>query len=365
MLEISGKGFYIWKIPNCENGDTQSIANVASQAGLSHVLVKIANGIYDYNYDSALKKDLIAPLAEALHAKGISVWGWHYVFGDLPKDEAKAAIRQINKLPIDGYVIDAEGEYKDKYTPCRIFMGDLRNALPDFPIALSSYRYPKYHPQLPWKDFLNKCDYNMPQLYWEQAHNPREQLIRSIKEFQTIKPTRPYIPTGTAYASGDWKPTPQDVLEFMNAAVELGIPAVNFWSWDYCRLKMPELWQTISGFSWPGQPNPVKGICERYIDALNTRNIQTILQLYKPNAIHVCAQQTIQGLPFLSAWFSDLINNRFNNSIFSLQSVYGKEISKHFSWNVISAGKIIYQGEDTIGIQDGKIIYHYTTDQLE
>ena len=361
ITAITGKGFYIWKIPSCENGDPQAIAQIAYQSGLSHVLIKIANGIYDYNYDASLRKDLVAPVADALHAKGIAVWGWHYVFGDLPREEAKAAIRQINKLPLDGYVIDAEGEYKDKYTPCRIFMNELRNALPDFPMALSSYRYPKYHPQLPWQDFLNKCDINMPQLYWEQAHNPREQLMRSIKEFQTITPIRPYFPTGAAYASGGWQPTVEDVLEFMNAAIEFGLSGVNYWSWDYCRLKLPSLWQAIANFSWPGNPNPVKDICEKYIDALNTRNAQTVLQLYKQNAIHINAKRTIQGTSQLSTWYKDFLINQFPNMTFSMHSFTGKENAKHFNWKVISAGKIIYEGEDTIGVQDGNILYHYSS----
>jgi hypothetical protein len=164
-----GKGFYIWKIPNCEGGDIEKIAYTAYRAGLSHVLVKIANGIYDYNYDTTTKEDLVGPLANELAKKNIKVWGWHYVYGDLPKDEAKAAIRQINKLPLAGYVIDAEGEYVGKYTPCRTFLSELRNALPDFPMALSSYRYPDYHNDLPWSDFLTDCNYNMPQMYWNSS----------------------------------------------------------------------------------------------------------------------------------------------------------------------------------------------------
>jgi len=34
----------------------------------------------------------VAPVAAALHAKGIQVWGWHYVYGQQPVDEAKAAV---------------------------------------------------------------------------------------------------------------------------------------------------------------------------------------------------------------------------------------------------------------------------------
>jgi hypothetical protein len=40
MSTIYGKGFYIWKIPNCEGGDPAAIATVAQQAGLQHVLIK-------------------------------------------------------------------------------------------------------------------------------------------------------------------------------------------------------------------------------------------------------------------------------------------------------------------------------------
>ena len=49
MAAPQGKGFYIWKIPSCEGGDPVKIAYTAHRAGLTHVLIKIANGIYDYN----------------------------------------------------------------------------------------------------------------------------------------------------------------------------------------------------------------------------------------------------------------------------------------------------------------------------
>jgi len=43
-MSLVGKGFYIWKISRCEGGDVQAIATVAAQAGLTHILVKIADG---------------------------------------------------------------------------------------------------------------------------------------------------------------------------------------------------------------------------------------------------------------------------------------------------------------------------------
>ena len=359
---IQGKGFYIWKIPSCENGDPQAIAQAAYQAGLRHVLIKIANGIYDYNYDPSSGKDLIAPVANALHAKNIAVWGWHYVFGDLPKDEAKAAIRQINRLPLDGYVIDAEGEYKGKYTPCRIFMQDLRSALPDYPIALSSYRYPKYHMDLPWTDFLNHCDLNMPQVYWEQAHNPAEQLDRSINEFQTlITPVRPYIATGAAYCAGEWCATQADIISFMDRVVAKGLDAVNFWSWDYCRLKLPLIWDTIASYQWPSAPNPEKSLAEKYIDNLNLRSADQIIALYTDDAVHIDAARTIQGKTAIKNYFLEYMPTLPANAVFTLTAETGNSETRHISWELKNGSTLLARGQETFGISSNLIIYHYAS----
>jgi hypothetical protein len=357
-----GKGFYIWKIPQCEQGDIQKISLEAYQSGLTHVLVKIANGIYDYNYDVSLRKDLVAPLAEELLKHGIKTWGWHYVFGDLPKDEAAAAIRQIRKIPLEGYVIDAESEYKGKYTACRTFMSELRSALPDFPIALSSFRYPKYHMDLPWTDFLTESDYNMPQVYWEQAHNPGEQLQRSLNEFKTaVSPFRPIIPTGAAYGANGWIPTVGDITEFINTAVSLGMSGVNFWSWDYCRRSLPLLWKTIAAYDWPTAPNPPKDIIEDLIDGINSRNITKILSLYVPDAVHINAQRTIQGQPALREWYKSSFDSYPKDAVFEITDLEISETIRKFSWkaSVLNTNQI--SGSDSIGLSNGKILYHYST----
>jgi hypothetical protein len=361
-MELAGKGFYIWKIPECEGGDNEKIAFAAYHAGLSHVIIKIANGIYDYNYDTTTKKDLIEPLADELIKKGIKVWGWHYVFGDLPKEEAKAAIRQINKLPLEGYVIDAESDYKGKYTPAYTFMNELRNSLPDFPMAVSSYRYPKYHSDLPWKNFLTYCDYCMPQVYWEQAHNPAEQLAKCLNEFETVvTPYRPLIPTGPAYGGSGWYPTSAEILEFMNKAITLNMTGVNFWSWDYCRKKLPDLWTTIAEFAWPGYPNPARDIVEILVEAFNDRNIDTIVNLYASDAVHINADRTIQGHASLKTWYTDFLNNQFSSAEFEVTELSQEDSTRYLSWEATFSDGTVKSGSDTIGISNNKIIYHYSS----
>ena len=97
-MTLQGKGFFIWKINYCDGGDPERIANLAKDADLSHVLIKVANGIYSYNYNWDLMVDLVPPVANALQSLGIKVWGWHYVYGDDPINEARIAIRRVQDL---------------------------------------------------------------------------------------------------------------------------------------------------------------------------------------------------------------------------------------------------------------------------
>jgi hypothetical protein len=76
---LQGKGFFIWRIADCEKGDVNAIANLANQAGMSHVLVKVADGTQSYNVDLRTKVDLAPAVVQALRARGISVLGWHYI----------------------------------------------------------------------------------------------------------------------------------------------------------------------------------------------------------------------------------------------------------------------------------------------
>jgi hypothetical protein len=120
-MTLYGKGYFLWKIPQVMKGDPAAIASKAVDAGLSHVLIKIADGadwVYNYNDDDEV--DLVPPVRDALLEAGLSVWGWHYVRGDDPVGEANLAIERMKELGLEGYVIDAEGEYKKAGKKLRI-----------------------------------------------------------------------------------------------------------------------------------------------------------------------------------------------------------------------------------------------------
>ncbi len=72
---IHGKGQYIWNIWNTEGGDIDRIVSLAKEAGLSHALVKIADGTSRFNVNAA-GVDLALHLTNALQ-EGLG--GWSYL----------------------------------------------------------------------------------------------------------------------------------------------------------------------------------------------------------------------------------------------------------------------------------------------
>ncbi|MBW8012669.1 MAG: nuclear transport factor 2 family protein [Chloroflexi bacterium] len=360
-MSLDGKGFYIWRIENCDGGDPLAIASAARNADLSHVLIKVANATRTYNFDEERGIDLVPPVASALRAEGIQVWGWQYIYGEDPLGEARKALQRVQELELDGFVVNAENEFKEsgKDVSARTYMRELRNSLQDIPIGLSTYRFPAIHPQFPYSDFLRFCDINLPQVYWMGATNPEAQLIKSMRQYQNIDPVRPMIPTGFAFSEYGYEPNLGEPSRFLDTAKELNMSAANFWSWDNCRQRIPDIWDEIRDYPWPSLA-PQKDITQRYIDALNTRDPVQVAALYNEDGVHVNATRTVRGLAGLLGWYNTLFNEILPNATFTLTGFSGSGNSRHMTWSAESSVGPVQNGNDTFGLQNDKIGYHYT-----
>ena len=90
-MTLQGKGFFAFNLPDCEGGDPSSILAAAQAAGLSHIIVKIADGVQAAGIDPS-GVDFTAPVVQALQQAGMNVWGWQSVYGNDPSAEAAIAI---------------------------------------------------------------------------------------------------------------------------------------------------------------------------------------------------------------------------------------------------------------------------------
>jgi hypothetical protein len=202
----------------------------------------------------------------------------------------------------------------------------------------------------------------MPQVYWMQAHNAGDQLRRCVREFQAMAPFRPIVPTGAAFKEYGWKPAPGEVKDFLQTAQSLNLTSANFYSWDSSRATvqgLPEIWETIRDYSW-GTPTTPVDITNLLINALNTRNPDKVVNLYNPTAVHITAARTIQGHAAIRSWYQSMFNQLLPNAVFTLTGFTGSDSSRHFTWTAVSPQGQVQNGNDTLGLANGKIAYHYS-----
>jgi hypothetical protein len=253
-------GMWIWKIKDCNGGDPLMIAQAAKLAGLSRVYLKVADGPYTFNINPTTKADLCPAVVKALQAAGIEVWGWHYCYGYYPDQEAQVAVKRISELHLDGYILDVEGEFKTTFaadaanratTLCTL----IRKSFPTYPLGFSSFRFPNYHQEFVWSVFYKYCDFNLPQVYWEQAHNAGYQVKESLRQFKLMSP-KPLWPIGATYKNGGWAPSEAEVTEFLDTCKAMGFENPSFFSWDECERDLPALWAVVSKYGEQKAPLP-------------------------------------------------------------------------------------------------------------
>jgi len=253
-----GKGLYVWSIVDMPVAFYVKFYDM----GISWIAVKIANGISSSNRrcaaSGAMVDDILMPFVQSARQFGMRVLGWQYVYMFNPDVEAERAAERVEKFGLDGFIIDAEHQCYGKHTQAKQYSKMLRQLMPDTPIGLSTYRFPTLHSTLPYKKFLDVCDFNSPQVYWNTG-KARQELEASYDQYEIIKPL-PFIPAGRSYyGEGFSKPTPAETHEFLTTAQELGCPAALFWSADalWHRLKsLPEIRAAIKKYEWTGIGDP-------------------------------------------------------------------------------------------------------------
>jgi len=259
----NGKGIFIWEGGNCAKGDLTQTVAACQAAGLSWVALKIGDADNEW---SRSYTDM-AGAVNAFKAAGLRVWIWHYIYGGVwmdkagnvvytngptPEAEAAFALRNIQALQPDGYIIDAEKEFKAWHQAARAgrFMAALGHPVP---IALADYRFPNLHPEFPFGNFLAGCDLHMPQMYWQPggAVSEMDECAKELRGQRDI----PIIPIGRCYiGDGNANPTPGEINAFLGEAKRLGCGGVSFWALDFVYLHPggTQRMQAIQNFGWEG-----------------------------------------------------------------------------------------------------------------
>ncbi len=220
---FEGQGMWIWYLSASDGGSLPAIVAQAHAAGVSTLFVKSSDG--SSNYWSQFSPELVA----TMHANGLRVCAWQFVYGTNPVGEAELGARAVAD-GADCLVIDAEGEYEGRYGSAQKYIETLRAHVgPTYPVGLASFPYVDYHESFPYSVFLGPsgAQFNAPQMYWKDIGTSVANVYAHTYE-QNLIYGRPIAPLGQTYES----PTATELIDFRSLAAAYGAKGVSWWDWQ-------------------------------------------------------------------------------------------------------------------------------------
>jgi peptidoglycan hydrolase-like protein with peptidoglycan-binding domain len=231
---FEGQGMWIWYVSRSNSGNTASIIAQAHAAGVTTLFIKSSDG--PSNYWSQFSPQLVAEL----HAAGLRVCAWQYVYGTNPKGEAAMGAEAATN-GADCLVIDAEAEYEGRYSSAQTYIAELRAKVgPSYPIALASFPYVSYHGSEPYSVFMGPggAQYNAPQMNWHDIGQSVDTVYANTYIANRVY-GRPIFPLGQTYGGV----SSSDLLRFREEAVDYGATGTSYWDWQETPAS---LWTTLA-----------------------------------------------------------------------------------------------------------------------
>ncbi len=234
---FSGKGMWIWKLWETENGDVTKIIQKLNSVNVNWVTIKLGDGDGFWT-----TPNLTSEKIDQFHDAGIKVFGWQYVYGDDPVGEANVA-NQILDTGVDGFIINAEGEYEGKQDNAITYLENIRIEHPDSSIAYSTFARADSHEEFPYKEFGRYCDVAMPQTYWKdrptnptnevaEMHSQWSDLYESWEGTEYSSSIKPIIPMGHSYSDLHGYCSGSEIIEFCNVLYDYGYEKTSIWRYD-------------------------------------------------------------------------------------------------------------------------------------
>jgi hypothetical protein len=219
---LAQRGMWIWQLDESSDGNLAAIIAEAKADGVKTLMIKSSDG-------TEMWPQFTPAVVAALHAGGLKVCAWQYVYGNHPLGEAAVGARAVRD-GADCLLIDAESEYQGKYVAAQAYITRLRKLIgASFPVGLAGLPYVDFHPSFPYSVFLGPgaAQYNVPQMYWRAIGVTPNQVFAHTYEYNDIY-DRPIFPLGQIYD----KPPVRQVLRFRELSRLYGATNVSWWDYQ-------------------------------------------------------------------------------------------------------------------------------------
>jgi hypothetical protein len=237
---LKGRAMWIWELSSTDHGNLADIIAGAKLSGVSTVVLKSSDGRDFWS------NQFTPTIVRALHAGGLKVCAWQYVYGNRPLQEADLGAEAVHD-GADCLVIDAEAQYEGRYIAAQTYIERLRSLIgSSYPVALAGFPYIDFHPSFPYSVFLGPgaAQYNVPQMYWKDIGTSVAAVYAHTYSFNRIY-QRPIFPLGQLYSN----PPSQQIVRFRELDLVYGAGGVSWWDW-----------QSASASAWNAMSVPINSL---------------------------------------------------------------------------------------------------------
>ena len=224
---------WIWELARSDGGHLSNLIADARRYGISTLFVKSGDG-------TSIWSQFNASLVSTLHAHGLRVCAWQYVYGNHPITEANVGAAAV-KAGANCLVIDAESEYQGKYVAAQSYITRLRQLIGrNYPVSLAGFPYVDFHPGFPYSVFLGPggAQYNTPQMYWADIGTTVDGVYSHTYEYNRIY-GRTIDPLGQTFN----RPRLGQIKRFRAISLSYAADGVSWWDWQS---STTGAWQALS-----------------------------------------------------------------------------------------------------------------------
>ncbi len=259
LRPLEGKGMWIWKTLQTENGDVDAVVARASAAGLRQLWVRVGD-----SRDGFYAADYLSRLVPRAHKAGLAVIGWGFPFLHDPVGDAAWSAEAVRwRAPdgsrLDGFSPDIELASEGVVLTERritLYLGIVRPAAGDMTLVATVYRATdaRWNGTYPYRAIAPYVDAFAPMVYWG-CTEPGGAAQESVTRLAALKPVHII---GQGYDGGPeggraGAPSDTETVRFLDVAQRNGAVGASFWVWQSMS---GEQWSALSAFPWPQPAAP-------------------------------------------------------------------------------------------------------------
>ena len=252
---LRGKGMWVWKYRQTEQGDPDAIVARAVAAGLQQLWVRVGD-----SRDGFYGAEVLTELVPRAHAAGLAVVGWGFPYLWDPVGDARWSAEALAWRGPDGGALDAfspdiemasEGVVLSE-ARARVYLGLVREAAtvsPRRPVVATVYaptnaRWATY----PYEAIAAYVDAFAPMVYWG-CTEPGKAATESLDRLSALRPVHligqafDMVETGGRPEA----PTAAETTRFLDVARRRGAVGASFWVWQSIG---PDQWSAMAAYPW-------------------------------------------------------------------------------------------------------------------